>query len=461
MNSLVLRGKFFRNEWRSHVLAYAFAMNFLFGSVKVLNLLGLYFFYYYPRRIEIAIIDPRIDILVWALSAACLSILAMRPCGDRRKDAVRYTAAGLAIGLAIVLIVNPTETVVYALFAVAATEFALLALSYKRIPGQSTGTFVFKVLIYLLALFLAIEVSSGTHYILRSFNRTTWIGKTDAEIELQLSYASYGLLPWLYTAFLFSWAWVPPVQTLLSKIFQSSLKKAFASDREMLAPSPSGSGLSSLLDYRLFAALAFAAFIGYYPYFQNPPWLVGTDAYWRYYDPLVRMNERGVAGGFIQALEEKHPLPLALLYAVQLFFQTTAFEVVRFAPLFLVVALAFSMWWFLARRMSARFGLIVFMLSILSVTTTVGMHSSILANWMALVVWMSFFAYIAFRSDKKFRALDAIALLVMSTLILFIHPWTWGVFAASVMIVAIITIFQEKRKGLFAGAILIDRKSVV
>jgi len=26
--------------------------------------------------------------------------------------------------------------------------------------------------------------------------------------------------------------------------------------------------------------------IGFYPYFHDPSWLVGTDAYWRYKDPL-------------------------------------------------------------------------------------------------------------------------------------------------------------------------------
>ncbi len=39
-----------------------------------------------------------------------------------------------------------------------------------------------------------------------------------------------------------------------------------------------GKRFEILLDPRILLALAFAVFIGYYPYFQNPPWLVGTDA---------------------------------------------------------------------------------------------------------------------------------------------------------------------------------------
>ncbi|MCJ7456847.1 hypothetical protein MUP07_08910, partial [Candidatus Bathyarchaeota archaeon] len=118
--------------------------------------------------------------------------------------------------------------------------------------------------------------------------------------------------------------------------------------------------------------------------------------------------------------------------------------------------LALATWWFVARRKTMWFGLTVAAFSILSVTTTVGMFSSIIANWMALVVWMVFFAYTAFRLDERFRVLDAVVLLLMSTLILLIHPWTWGVFAASVALFAFVTLFQERRKGVRAAALLLS-----
>jgi hypothetical protein len=211
-----------------------------------------------------------------------------------------------------------------------------------------------------------------------------------------------------------------------------------------------------LLDPRLLLALALAVFIGYYPYLQNPPWLVGTDANWIYYYPLLRMNARGVFGGFFQALNERHPVPLALLYAAQLALGTTPFAAERLAPLFLVVALGMAMWWFLARKKRTSLGLLVFALLTLSVTTTIGFFSSILANWMAVVVWVAFFAYTAFRGDEGFKILDFVVLLAMSTLIFFIHPWTWGVFAASVLLATTAALLEERRKALRGAAMLLS-----
>ena len=461
MHGLTLRSPAF--GWRSHIVAWAFGTHFLFGSVIVVNGLGLSFFYYFPREILITIIDPKIDLVVWATSALCVSLVMASSWKGKRRGVVQAGLAILAVALLVALFVNHESgalqnNIMQLLFVIVTGEFLYLSLVSEPILSQSTRTFVSRVLIYFLSYVVAIEISSGMYYVVRSFDQFTVIGKVDAGIELQLSYASYGLLPWLYAAFLFSWIWGPLVVWLSRKtgFFQLGSKTQLMSDQDVIARSSLRTRLSVLSDYRLFIALAVAAFIGYYPYFENPPWLVGTDAYWRYYDPLIRMNAKGVMGGFVQALGERHPLSLAVLYLAQLVFHTTAFEVVRLAPLFLVVALGFFTWWFLAARNFIEFGLMVFMLSIMSITTTVGMYSSILANWMALVVWMAFFGYVAFRSDRGFRVLDTIPLLVMSTLILFIHPWTWGVFAASIAVVAIATLFQEKRKGLRAGTILVS-----
>ncbi len=54
---------------------------------------------------------------------------------------------------------------------------------------------------------------------------------------------------------------------------------------------------------------------------------------------------------------------------------------------------------------------------------------------------------------RGLRVIDLIVLLALSTLILFIHPWTWGVFAATVFVAAILALFQERREGLRAAAI--------
>ena len=438
------------------------SLHFLFGSISVLNALELGFFYYFPRRIQLAIIDPTTDLAVWTVSVACVSVLAVWPWRPRGRSVLQAWLAIITVAFIAALLLAQEgnvlqKTTLCALFTLATVNFAFIARRSERALGISAATFVSRVFVYVLVTLASIEISSGVHYIVQAFDPATSIGKLDAQLELQFSYLTYGLVPALYAGFLFSWAWVPLVRRLAYKVgIFRSVSEVPSSSLGLPGAKASGHGwFLFLLDYRTFLVCAVALFIGYYPYFQNPPWLVGTDAYWRYYDPLLRMNAQGATGGFAQALKERHPLPLALLYAEQLMLRITPFEVVRYAPILLVLASAAATSWLLAWKKETEFRFMVFMFSVLSVTTTVGIYSSIIANWMALVVWMLFFAYVAARGEEKIGVLDAIALLSMSTLILLIHPWTWGLFAASVLVFVLATVIQERRKGMRAAAVLV------
>jgi hypothetical protein len=439
------------NDLLPHSLAYAFATSFLFGLATVLNAANIQFVFYYPRRVQITLIDARVDVLVWVASTLCLFVLAIWYSKNQDFRAARTVIALLGMTLSLALLV-PLENGIlagaeaYLLFGFVAAEFTLLALWNAKHPDNQLRISVSLVLIYFLAYFAVIEMSSATFWVVRSFGSQTQVGLLDSAIELNFSYVTYGLIPWLYLGFLFSWAWVPLAQRLIlrSKTFQNLFRAGGDQDESSPKSNSSGDWTSILLDPRLYLVMAVALFVAYYPYFQNPPWLVGTDAYWRYFDPLKRMNLRGGLGGFAEALAERHPVPLAILYAVQLIFHATAFNAVRYTPIFLVVTLALFAWIFLARGRSMNFGLIVFLLSTFSVVTTVGFYSSILANWMALVCWVFFFAYAGFVSDVKLRTRDVLVLLIVSTAVLLLHPWTWGVFAAAVIIAAILT-FQERK----------------
>jgi len=445
-----------------HILAYALAVHFFFGSISVLNEFGLSFFYYYPRMIRIIVFDTRIDLLVWVASALCVSALmitALPKGNEKRVVQVGLAILSASLGLALLATTAgdfPSRLGVYLLFLATTAGFALLISFRDQIFEQPSRSLIILTLVYLLALFATIEISSAVHNSLQAFDVNTPTGIQDAGIELQLSYASYGLIPWLYVAFLFSWAWVPLVQRFLprtAKLFERN--PAPVPSESTPSVSPLTSRIFDALDPKLLLALALSVFIGYYPYFQNPPWIVGTDAYWRYYDPLVRISGDGLFGAFSKALSEWHPVPLMILYATHLALQMSFLDVVRMAQLLLVIVLALLMWWFLAHWGNVNFGLTVVLLSVLSITTTIGFYTSILANWMALVVWVLFYAYLVSRSAGKLGVVDFLVLLFLSTLILFIHPWTWGVFAASVLIAAILGIVQEKRRGLRAAGSLV------
>jgi hypothetical protein len=448
-------------NWASHLFAYAFSTTFLFGLAALLNTVGLEFFFNYPRTVQVTLIDSRLDVLVWAVSAISFSALVIWSSKGRPFRLIQTVIALIAMILSATLLstleTNFTRSVItYLLFVLVTGEFISLVPWRTDNSEKQLRISSILVAIYILAYFAVIEISSGIHWVIRSLGSTNQIGSIDAAIELNFSYVPYALIPWLYLGFLSSWAWVPLVWKLISRnrMMQSMLGEDSGESGSLLAETASIGKLSILFDPRLFLVLSVVIFVGYYPYFQNPPWLVGTDAYWRYFGPLTTMGTKGVFGGFVEALAERHPLPLMLLYAAHLVFHTTAFAVVKFTPIFLTATLAFFTSLFLAKRKKMNFGLIVFLLSTLSVTTAVGLYSSILANWMALVCWMVFFAFVGLRGDEKFRARDLVLLLAISTLVLLLHPWTWGVFAAAVIIAAVVT-FLERARGLRRPAAIV------
>jgi hypothetical protein len=439
------------------VLAFAFAMHLLFGSALVLNASKLVFTYYIPRTINITIIDPKIDLPVWIAAVILLSLAATWRQRGIQSKLLGIAVLSLAIFLGTVQLLNVAGEgfrglTAYLLFLVGLAAFALQALNAESFR-TSIAKATMRSLVYVLVYLTAIETASATSYVVRAFDITTQIGRIDAGIELQLSYASYGLLPLLYVAFLFSWIWVPVGQKLLAMILGTH--STVSSGQQGLIPEgESWKWLEVLQDPRFILALALGLFLGFYPYFENPPWLVGTDAVWRYYGPLLRMNSHGVIGGFIQALVEWHPVTVATFYAFQLLFQTTPFAVVKYSPILLVITLGLATWWLLVGKKNVNFGILVFALSVLSISTTVGLYASILSNWVALVLWAIFFAYAAYRGDQGFRIVDALILFALSSLILLNHPWTWGVFATAVLIAAILALIQDKRKGLRSSGTL-------
>lgn len=444
-----------------HLLAYLFAVHIFFGSIGVLNALGLGFYVHYPRQIRIVVLEPGLDLLAWILAAVGSSVLMAWSSRSQKWATVPISISALTIVLGALMLATASDNPLWqigvtSLFTSGTAQLLWPLITRQVVEMQRPSSLLVRVLVYTFAFFVVVEVASATHQVLRAFDVQTMIGRMDAAIELQLSYASYPLLPWLYLAFLFSWAWAPLFWRMkkLNLFFSLTATTGVCENGSKLKSL--SARLSLLSEPRFVLALALAAFIGYYPYFENPPWLVGTDAYWRYFDPLVRMNAVGFPAGFLQALKERHPLPLGLMYAVQLLLQTSPFDVVRHTPVVLVVAMGLASWWFIGARRRTDFGLLGFVLSTMSITTIVGYYASILANWMALIVWVSFFAYLSFRADRAIGAVDVLPLFALSVLLLLMHPWTWGVFIGAVLLAISLAAVAEGRRALRPMFVLVS-----
>jgi len=442
------------------LLALFFANHFLFGTFSVVNLLQPTFFYFYPRTVQLELLGLGLDRFVWGVSVIALALLTplMRRAPRTRLVSFPIAVATIVAAFALLLTSPNSEAssiLTWTLFVAPAGLFVLEIHS-----ARPRAAFIWSTLIFLLSYVVMVETAASIHWILKAFDFTTQIGAVDAAIELKLSYISYGFLPWEYAAFLFSWLWIPVAAKAIGKFRHSKdspLVNSKNPDDEPAVQEGFVQRAWAFLDPKLLLALAVVVFVSYYPYFENPPWLVGTDAYWRYYDPLLTMNSRSFVGGFLAALDERHPAPLIILYAFQKAFAATPFEVVRLTPLALTASLGMLTWAFLFPKRGSL-GLTVLLFSAMSVTTTVGLYSSILANWMTLVAWVGFFAYACSRLDRGLKTLDLAVLLSISTLILFLHPWTWGVFAASMILVAASSLRPRKEAlrngGLLLGIIL-------
>lgn len=422
------------------VFAYAYATHLLFGLAAVLNTPGFKFLFYYPRQIHLVIIDPSVDVLVWVASIGCSSIAAIWCSRNTRKPVISIGVAALAITMDMAMLLGSLRgsinfVIVYVLFVFGSAVIVPLVLLSTTPNAMFTRSFIF-FLVYLAS----IGIASATHYVVAAFDPTTQVGVFDSQIELQLTFAPYATVPWLCLAFLFSWAWVPITMFALRKGGLIHHSDQTPPNQVALTYEPGNRRrFMDWLDPRILVALAVGAFVGYYPYFHNPGWLVGTDALWRYYDPLLRVN----AGGFAQALKERYPVMLVLLYAMQRLLNISPYIVIQFVPLFLVLAMGLSAWWFLAPNDNA-FGLIIFLLSSFSFASTMGMFSSILANWAALVVWFAFAAYVSSKKKQSLGFLGFIITLLLSTMFLFIHPWTWGLFSASIVLAAVVYLVKGR-----------------
>jgi hypothetical protein len=66
------------------------------------------------------------------------------------------------------------------------------------------------------------------------------------------------------------------------------------------------------------------------------------------------------------------------------------------------------------------------LVSTVSVSTTGGMYTGTIAEWVALIVWIMSLTFLAIGNHSRRRQLTSvIGLTVGSLVVLFIHPWTW------------------------------------
>ena len=412
------------------------ALAMFFSWAILINSLGVSFYLYYHRTIFLIYISRLLDPPIWlASSALALIIIAA---GTRvRSVSIWFSVALLWFGilagaLSVTGIVREVGTMA-ALATLAGCALGAIT-SLRSTAGRARQRFILVFMLMISALLLPIELGSLSYYVLSAFHLGTDIGRPWEMLEMQLWYTAFPLIPFLYAAFLFSWIWGP----IVAKI---PWKQKPAQDSNGVARN---TGLTESRTW-LIAMGCFvlvAAFLGYYPYFRDPTYpLVGTDIYWR--DALPAERVISSSSWLVAAAKERHPLVVLGIAAASKLTGVGVESLLRFAYVGLILALGLTIFALIyaasGNRVLASLSALV---SAVSVSTTVGMYTGVVANWVALIVWIMSLACLAVAGSSLRRHFVSVSGLAVGSLaVLVIHPWTWiatmvGLFAYCAIVLA-------------------------
>jgi hypothetical protein len=182
-----------------------------------------------------------------------------------------------------------------------------------------------------------------------------------------------------------------------------------------------------------------------YPYFPNinpDGKLVGTDA-----QEYVKMMEQ-VDTDFFSAFTVSNgsrPVLLFLTYAFQHSFRLSIIEAVKFIPVLLNPLLTLSVYYMVLHASGDKeWAGLSSLLSSLGHTTTVGMHSYLLANILGLaLIFLSIGFLLKAQKTKSHACL--IYAVMLGSLAVYSHPWAFTQYYAATTLFLLYTFFREKK----------------
>jgi len=393
----------------------------LFSWIMLINGLKVPFYLYYYRTIFLIYVSRPLDPVIWLASSA-LALILLAAGARERSVSIWFSVALLWFGvvtgaLAVVGVVRQAATIaaLATLTGCAVGGIAAVRSATTRIREH----FVLALVLATSVLLLPVELGSLSYYVLSAFHPGIDIGRSWEMLEMQLWYTAAPLIPFLYAAYLFSWIWAP----LVAKIPWIS---------KPVAGSNCLGKTTSLAESRIWIVamgcfVLLAAFLGYYPYFHDPAYpLIGTDIYWRNALPAERVLSS--TSWLVAAANERHPLVVLGIAVLSKLSGLGVESLLRFAYIDLILAfgLTIFVWVFIASRHKALASVGALM-SAVSVSTTVGMYTGVVANWIALILWSLtlFFLAISKEGTLSRDVLSFLGLGIGSLAVLFIHPWTW------------------------------------
>jgi hypothetical protein len=411
---------------------------------------GLEFFYFYPREAQ-TILGP-FDLLaiLWLLTGwfSAFGLIGLGLWVDRTGSRIRHRqllalALGATVAVASLLFVAVYYGYSIPFWWIGTIAVGLCWLSFgdgitRMIGGRRHLTWSFVA--SLSGIGAVVEVWSLSHWLYFAVAPSTLFGKAGADLEMNLTYAWSSLFPAIFML-----AWLSPVWAfVVFKAYQ------WAKSRKPIVPGTAAATPARPIKFGLddfilvIVLILLCTVIGFYPYFHDPSWLVGTDAYWRYKDPLERVasspNALAAASG------ERHSLYLLILYGFLYVTRLSSFDIVKASPM--VLASLLSVLTYLGvtyLRRNRTEGFFAGFLSATTFPTTLGIFGSIDANWFAMSVGFVTVCAIGSIDASSGKTLwKPLSAALCGMILLVLHPWTWGIIALSVLVAGLV--FLAKRR---------------
>lgn len=421
------------------VLGFLNGLSLAFGLLVLLNRLQIIFFLYYPSTTSTVLISAPLDQYTFLLSSLCVpaSLLALR----RHRSGIRTEAfVSLAfwfLGL-ILLPINLS-------YSIPIIWFSIMILAVARLDRptllEGRGNNLIHTIMGAATVIALIECASIYYWVTAAMSPLSFYGASSQDLETALTYSPYPVAPVLLLVVMFSWVWGPLLPRATRALRRS--KKGPPVQDTVLERSGNLSRRLFTASFCFFATLAVLLFL--FLYGAGQTWIVGVDSIWRYLTPLKSLSGKSASQAIWDSLKLGHGVYVAVLYLIQRATGLSAFVIVKFAPLLFAFLTPSFLFLALRRNVPYSLALLSALCAILWFPTTLGMWGGIQDNWAAYALWMLFLVpYL--NGVAKFRIANFIAQSLLSLAIVILHPWSSGVFLATVVLSSLLSL--RRRVGL-------------
>jgi hypothetical protein len=413
-----------------NALSWLTGISVAIGLLVLLNQIQVPFFLYYPNVTATVLISGVLDRYIFLITSLCvpITLLVARDTWRNKFRSVVFGIWVLWLGGAILLPIMFS-------YGISFIYLAIVILALARFKGHSDAHERSEEAAYFLlgatSIIALIECASVFYWVVAAFSPQALFGLASQGLETELTYAAYPIAPLLLLIIMSSWVWVPILGRARSRLqvsennprVQPETRVGRMSDRRLF-----------FLFLDVLAILSVLVF--YFLYAAGQLWVVGVDSQYRYVIPLNTLNGLGFFHALGISLSLGHGIYLGLLLIVERVTGLSSFLVVKYAPPVLTFCTSALTFLVFRGTQERNFAFPAALCTILWIPTTIGIWAGIQANWAAYALWM-FFIACAFNSFGKFRAVSFVWQGLLSLGVLMLHPWTWGVFLATVMLASL------------------------